>query len=166
METSYKFKHIENNLSKILGLIVSNQNVLKYLVYLDNKPLSHPDINEDLIGANIQLQPFDEEILSQERCTLFLNPLEGNLISEPMSNLNFTIDIVVPNKKWLLEGSGKIRVFRICDEIAQMIDNQLVAGIKPNRVTRFRIFKVGNDYSGITLWITVNSSTMKGLRKD
>lgn len=167
MEKSYKFKHIENNLLKLLDVIVNHQPILKYIYYLDDDPLSHSDVEVDLIeSGHIVLSPFDPNILNQSMVKVFLNPFEGNLNLMPLSDITFLLDIVVPAKKWLLHGLGQIRAFRIADELAQLIDGQMVAGIGECKITRFKLFKVNNEFSGLTLWIRVNSSTMKGLRKN
>lgn len=166
MEKSFKFKHIENNLIKLLTLIVSNQNILKYIYYIDSDdPLSQPDVTEDLIeNGNIILTPFNPEVLSQEKICMFFNPYEGNLKNQPLSDIVFLIDLIIPTNKWLLSGLGQIRAFRIADEIAQDIDQKNVAGIGQTEIERFRMFKLNDVYSGLTLWIKVNSSSMKGLR--
>jgi hypothetical protein len=59
---------------------------------------------------------------------------------------------------------GQIRVFRIADEIAQDVDQKKVMGIGECEVTKFKVFKVNDDYSGLSLWLNVSSSTLKGLR--
>ena len=165
MERSCKFKHIENNLIKLLEVLLSNENLKKYIYHLSDDPLNQPTVEADLLETNnIILNLFDSEILDEQRVTLFINPYEGDLRSQPLSDLTFTIDIVVPYSKWLLNGLGQIRVFRIADEIAKDIDQKNVMGIGEYEITRFRTYKVNNNYSGMTLWIKVNSSTLKGLR--
>ncbi|MDN5317422.1 MAG: hypothetical protein PWR08_1547 [Thermoanaerobacterium sp.] len=165
MERSCKFKHIENNLIKLLEVLLSNENFKKYVYYLSDDPLSQPTVNVNLLETNnIILNLFDDSILDEQRVTLFINPYEGDLRSQPLSDLTFTIDIVVPYSKWLLNGLGQIRVFRIADEIAKDIDQKNVMGIGECEITRFRTYKVNNNYSGMALWIKVNSSTLKGLR--
>lgn len=166
MEKSCKFKHIENNLIKLLEVLLSNENLKKYIFYLIDDPLSQPTVDVDLLETNnIILNLFDSNILDERRVTLFINPLEGDLRSQPLSDLTFTIDIVIPYKKWIMgEFGGQLRVFRIADEIAKEIDQKNVMGIGYTEIVRFRLFKVNSDYSGMTLWIKVNSSTLKGAR--
>lgn len=166
MEKSCKFKHIENNLIKLLEVLLSNENLKKYIFYLIDDPLSQPTVDVDLLETNnIILNLFDSNILDERRVTLFINPLEGDLRSQPLSDLTFTIDIVIPYKKWIMgEFGGQLRVFRIADEIAKEIDQKNVMGIGDTEIVRFRLFKVNSDYSGMTLWIKVNSSTLKGAR--
>ena len=165
MKKSFKFKHIENNLLKLLALILTNQNMLKYIYYLDDDPLGQPNVSVNLLDTNnIILTLFDEKILTEQQIKVFLNPLQGNLEYLPLSDLTYTLDIVIPNNKWILHGLGQLRAYRISDEFAQMVDGQMVAGIGETEITRFKTYKVGDSYSGLSLWIRVNSSTMKGLR--
>lgn len=166
METSCKFKHIENNYSTLLGLILENQNVLKYLYYLNNDPLSQPDVEVNLIETgNIVLTMFDGEITTEEKIKMFFYPATGNLNSYPISNIVFEVDLVMPISKWLLYGQGLIRPFRIMDEISQVIDQQKVAGISEAKITNFRCSRVERtDYGCLSALIEIKSSAMKGLR--
>lgn len=164
MQKSFKFKHIENNLLKLLTLIINNQNILKYIYYLDDDPLSKPDVTENLIGKNVILTLFDENVLSEQAIKIFINPYKGDLRTQPLSNLSFVIDIVIPNSKWILHGLGQLRAYRIADEIAQLIDQKNVAGIGECEITQFKAFRINEEYSGLSLEIKINSSTTKGLR--
>jgi hypothetical protein len=166
VEKSFKFANIENNLLKLLAIILNNQNILKYIYYIDSdNPLAESDVTIDLIqNGNIILSPFDPTILTEETMKVFINPLEGNFNALALSNLTFLIDIVLPVRKWLIPGMGKIRVFRISDELSQEIDHQKIMGMSECEVQKFRIYKVNDSYAGMSLWIKVNSSSMKGLR--
>jgi hypothetical protein len=167
LEKSFKFKHIENNLLKLLGLILGSQNILKYIYYINsNNPLSESDVEISLLeSGNIILTPFDPTTLSEESIRVFLNPLEGSFNSLlPISDLTFLIDIILPVNKWLIEGMGQIRCFRLADEISQLLDQQKAMGMTESEITKFRIYKVDDKYAGMSLWIKVNSSAMKGLR--
>ena len=165
MKKSFKFKHIENNLLKLLALILNNQNILKYIYYLDDDPLNQPNVSVNLLETNnIILTLFDENILSEQKIKVFLNPLQGNFDNMPLSDLVYILDIVVPNSKWILHGLGQLRAYRISDEFSQMVDGQMVAGIGETEIIKFKTFKVNDNYSGLSLLISVKSSTMKGLR--
>lgn len=165
MKKSFKFKHIENNLLKLLSLILNSQPILKYIYYLDNDPQSKPDVTEYLLGTgHIVLTLYDEKILDETKVKVFFNPLQGNLKKKPLSDLIYTLDIIIPNSKWVLAGLGELRAYRIADEFSQLIDGQMVAGVGECEITDFKAYKVGDKYSGLTLFIKVNSSTMKELR--
>jgi len=165
MEKSFKFKHIENNLLKLLTIFLSNQNIKKYIYYLNDDPTSQSNVTVDLIENDyIILTMFDETILTEEQIKIFFNPIVGSLKSQPLSEITYIMDIIIPNNYWVLHGLSQIRSFRIADEFAQDIDQQLVAGIGECEITNFKAYKVGKNYSGLSLWIKVCSSSMKGLR--
>ena len=162
MEYSYKFRNIENNLVKLLEVFLANENLKKYIYYLTDNPLSEATVTENLLAKHIVLTPFDEEILSTDRVTVFVNPIEGDYTRHPLSTIIFLIDVVIPHNKWLLPGTGKIRAFRIADEIAKDIDQKKVAGIGDVIVGKHKLYKLNKEFSGITLPVTVRSSTQKG----
>ena len=127
--------------------------------------MSESDVTEDLMGnGNIILTLFDETVLTNSQVKVFLNPFNGSLKSMPLSDIVFTLDIIVPNLYWKLNGMGQIRPYRIADEFAQLVDGQKVAGMGEVNITNFKAYKVNTTYSGLTLFIEVNSSTTKGLR--
>jgi len=163
LNVSLKFQHIENNLVKLFTLIYENKNISKYVYYLVDDPLSMPDVTVDLLeNGNYLLTVFDDKILEEEKVRIFLNPYSGDLRNIPIGEITYIMDIVVPNAKWILRGLGQIRAFRIADEFSKMVDGQYVAGLGQVNITNFRLFKVNNSYSGISLFIKVNTSTLKG----
>ena len=135
-----------------------------YIYHLVDDPLSESDVTEDLMGnGNIILTLFDETVLTNSQIKVFLNPFNGSLKSMPLSDIVFTLDIIVPNLYWKLNGMGQIRPYRIADEFTQLVDGQKVAGMGEVNITNFKAYKVNATYSGLTLFIEVNSSTLKGV---
>ena len=149
---------------KLLSLLLESKNISKYIYHLVDDPLSESDVTEDLmVNGNIILTLFDETVLTNSQVKVFLNPFNGSLKSMPLSDIVFTLDIIVPNLYWKLNGMGQIRPYRIADEFAQLVDGQKVAGIGEVNITNFKAYKVNTTYSGLTLFIEVNSSTLKGV---
>ena len=149
---------------KLLSLLLESKNISKYIYHLVDDPLSESDVTEDLMGnGNIILTLFDETVLTNSQIKVFLNPFNGSLKSMPLSDIVFTLDIIVPNLYWKLNGMGQIRPYRIADEFAQLVDGQKVAGMGEVNITNFKAYKVNATYSGLTLFIEVNSSTLKGV---
>ena len=145
-------------------MLLGSQNISKYIYHLVDDPLSESDVTEDLMGnGNIILTLFDETVLTNSQIKVFLNPFNGSLKSMPLSDIVFTLDIIVPNLYWKLNGMGQIRPYRIADEFAQLVDGQKVAGMGEVNITNFKAYKVNATYSGLTLFIEVNSSTLKGV---
>jgi hypothetical protein len=76
---SSKFKFLDNNLTKIVTALQSNQKLMKYLVYLTDDPLAQqtvdragksvlqPDIHYSLIDNYIILDDYDESVLKKQR---------------------------------------------------------------------------------------------------
>lgn len=162
MSVSLKFQHIEKNLVKLFTLLYENKNISKYVYHLVDNPLSMPDVEVDLLeNGNYLLTVFDDKILQEEKVRIFLNPYNGDLRSIPVGEITYVMDIVIPNSKWILHGLGEIRAFRIADEFSCMVDGQYVAGLGQVNITNFRLFKVNDSYSGISLFIKINTSTLK-----
>lgn len=175
MEVSMKFDKVEEHLLDMLSLIDDNQNIKRYIRYLSNTPLEstvevngqtiqQPDIDDSLIYNNILITPYSEKTLSESKVLLFFNALNGNLESETVGEEIYSLDIIVPITYWILQGQGKIRVFRIGSEIAKLIDSKKITGIGEVKILNFKCYKVNDTYAGMTMFIRVNTSTMKGLR--
>lgn len=169
MLASLKLSKIEENLNKLLVLLVGNQNILRYIKYLDNNPLvkdsSHPDIVDDLIDGesqNIILTPFDPKVLENTQVKIFLNPYEGNLEDDVIGENIYILDIVCPIQNWRIKGKGQLRTFRIADEFCKMVDGQKVAGIGEVKVYRFKTGKIENEYAVLSLWVRVKNPSLKG----
>jgi len=166
MEKSFKFRYIEDNLVKLFTLIYYNDNINKYIYYLNDNPLSSPTVPVDLLEEEYYLFSFYDGTVSEtEKIRIFINPVSGILNKYPLSDIVYSVEIVLPTRYSLLHGTGKFRAFRIFDEISQMIDQQKIAGITESEITRFRSSAIsGTNYSYFSIEIKVNSSTMKGLR--
>lgn len=166
MEKSFKFKYIEDNLVKLFNLIYYNENISKYIYYLNDTPLSSPTVPVDLLDEGYYLFSFfDGNVPEEDKVRVFINPVSGLFNKQPLSEIIYSIEVVIPNKYSLLHGAGKFRAFRIFDEIAQMVDQQRVAGVTEPEITKFRssgIFKT--EYSYFAIEIKINSSSVKGLR--
>jgi len=161
-----KFANIEANLVKLFSLIYSNQNINKYIYYLNDDPISSPTVPVDLLEeGNFVLGFFDGTISEQEKIRLFLNPLSGILNRYPLSEITYLVEIVLPNRYSILHGRNEIRSMRIFDEISQMIDQQRGIGITEAEITRFRSGRISEtNYCVYSIEISINSSTQKGLR--
>jgi hypothetical protein len=123
LEVSNKFRFIENNLVKLFSLIYANPIISKYIYYLNDDPQSMPDVPIDLMeNGNYFLNLFDGNITEEYKIRLFLNPVLGNFSKQPLSDITYLLEIVVPNKYMVLNGRGELRCILILDEISQMID--------------------------------------------
>jgi hypothetical protein len=162
MGVSLKFQHIENNLVKLFTLLYESANISKYVYYLVDNPLSMPDVSVDLLeNGNYILNVFDDKILQDDKVRIFLNPYNGDLRDIPIGEITYVMDIIIPNKYWVLNGLGQLRAFRIADEFSKLVDGQYVAGLGQVNITYFKIYKVNDSYSGLSLFIKINTPTVK-----
>ena len=164
--SSLKFKNIEKDLITIITLIQSNQNICRYILYLDNDPLdtSKSDITDNLINSeNIIPSIFDSTVTEFSEVKIYVYPKQGSLREKPLGDIYFNVDIIVPDDYWILAGLGQFRAFRIADEISMMIDGQSeIAGIGAINIVNFVSYKVSQtNYSGLSLRILINSCTLK-----
>lgn len=166
MNASLKFKFIGQNTFKLLQPIVKNQNILRYIKYLDkddplDKKLPDIDMRTDLItDGTIILTPFDKNVLAKEKIKIFFTPIDidfGNG-KDVLNTTYYMIDIMVPTSKWRLS-NGEFRAYMIAYEIAQIIDNKNIAGLgKVNIVDRAIQGKVTDTFSGLNFKIAVDSA--------
>jgi hypothetical protein len=166
LEKSFKFKNIESNLTKLFMLIYENQNINKYIYYLNDDPLSFPTVPVDLYeNGNFILGFYDGSIPTEEKIRFFLNVSSGNLAKHPMDKIVYPVQVVIPSRWEILHGRGEIRAIRIFDEISQMVDQQKVAGMTEAEVINYRAGRMsGTEYSIFTVEIVIKSATTKGLR--
>lgn len=160
---STKFTKIETNLLKLLEVILNSQNILKYIYYIDsNDPLSESDVSIDLIeNGNIILTLYNESIITSKGVYLFLNPLRGDLSKQPLSDLSYSLDVIMDTTLWIIQGKGELRAYRIADEFAKLVDGKNITGIGDVVITKFDSFKLGNDFSGLSLLIKINNTTLR-----
>lgn len=163
MYASQKFKYMGQNLNKLMMYICSNQNLLRYIKYLDNNPLD--PMKSDILDVDVENQihtlMFNPELLNETKISLFVHPLEGTLEMQPIGEDLYVADIVIPNQFWVLKGKGEMRGFNMAYEIANVIDGKNVAGVGKVEIIRWRSYEVENSYHGLTLWIKVDSITIK-----
>jgi hypothetical protein len=144
-------------------LLYENQNISKYIYYLVDDPLSEVDVPIDLkANGNFILTLMDNTILTEEKVRIFLNPVLGDLERIPLGEITYEIDIVIPNSKWILNGMGQFRAYRIMDEFSKLVDGKNVGGIGEVNITKFKAFGITDtSYSCLSALIKVNVATIK-----
>lgn len=161
-EISEKFSQIEEYLERLLKLLSTSKPIQKYIYYLEAEdPLLEPDVPIDLIDEGYILPIlYDEEVFDDERVHIFLNVYRGNLENFPLGDILFSLDILIPKKKWRIAKIGKIRAFRIAHEFSKMVDNQDVSGIGSVKIMSFGTSMTSNkQYFCLSLGIRVKAFT-------
>lgn len=165
-EESIKFSNIESSVVDIFTLILQNQNIRRYLKYMDNDPLSvdKDDIAETLVDENIFLKPYSDILIDEEAsgCYIFAGNIYGSTNQYPSSPINLKFIICCPNDYWVLSGKGQIRPFRIADEISKLIDSDHITGAGRTEITGFSVTPLNNNrYSALDFDVKFNISTKK-----
>ncbi|TRZ53915.1 MAG: hypothetical protein D4S01_00475 [Dehalococcoidia bacterium] len=125
---------MEAMINEMLLLISSNQTIMKYLVYDDISidPLSRPDISDayqyiyngktqEVDGARqfrLFPTPFNPNIEEEKKTYIlcYINPKRTKSNNPSEKEFSLCFDILSHKELWTITG-GKIRPFRICEEI-------------------------------------------------
>ena len=163
---SSKFKFISENTIKIVNEMLSNQNLVKYIHYLDREhPLNsdRPDVSaREVRDKNFVFTHFNEDILVETQILVFVNPNRGRFPSNRVvAGDIYRMDIIIPNRYWMIGDTLELRAFSIAHEIALEIDNKNIAGVGSVIITDWDSYKVNDKYSGLTLLIEVSNVAVK-----
>lgn len=153
------------NTTKIVMSMLGNQNLLRYLSYLEDNPLdkSLPNISPMVVKQNnVVLTQFNQDILMDTKILMFINPFKGRFTFKTLANDVYAIEIIIPYKYWLIEDTGELRAFSIAYEIAKTIDQQNIAGIGDVNIIEWNSYKINEIFSGLTLFIEVTNAAIKG----
>lgn len=163
MGESNKLRNTSKDLNTILSHLVQNQNLKRYLYYLDNDPLSEDktDIGGTLINENIILTPYDSRVVSEESVKIFVNLNSGNLRTQPVGIYTYSMEIICPLTKWVLEGKSQIRPHQIAYEITRKLDGVKINGVGKAEVENVNFGKLDETYGWGRLLFKVNTNTLK-----
>ncbi len=172
---STKFKYISENILKIILALLPNQNLLRYIHYLDEEnkhPLDPtlPNVSAGIIkNNNFIFTHFNEEILTEAKVLIFFNSRHGrfshkNALSEDI----FQMDIIVPYDFWMIETDGtlELRAYSIAYEIAKVLEEKSdIAGIGKLSIIDYDSAKVSDRHSRLTLFMKASNFTFTGGKK-
>lgn len=175
MGKSLKFKYIAKHSLTIAQLLYENQNILRYMNYLTDDPLSNrtinrkgqiveqPDINLGFDESGLNTGCFNKDILTETKCHLFIHPIKSNGMrtSKIIGELQYGIDIITPSGFQILADSREYRDFNIADEISQLIDGKAVTGVGDVEINDFSSGKLDSEYCYLTLFVSIKNFTIK-----
>lgn len=165
---SLKFKHISDNTNKLVSALLDNQGFLKWITYLEDDPISEPDIENvyalgNILGNRLILTEFNEEILNKRKVVVFLTPFKGvphrgRVLADDVYEMNITM----PNEYSFIYSTREDRRGEIAKQVAMSLDQQRVAGIGEVEVSsNYNMYKINETYVGMVLFITVTNATIK-----
>lgn len=169
---SQKFKYISENTSRLVNEMLKNQNLAKYIYYLDNEkhPLdpSNPPVSPIRVrDRNFKFVLFDDNIVTDTQILIFFNPVMNNYRGITLSVDTFTMDVVIPNRYWIMYNNGDIelRAYEIAYEVAKAIDGKNITGIGDVEVVSAQTGRVGSKgISVISITIEVKNTATKVLK--
>jgi len=175
---SMKFKFLGENLRELSSAIKNNQSILRMIYYLTDDPLAsettdrngnlviQDDITSDIVNEknNILFQHFDSNTIEKDSTVkVFINPIHGNLRDLATNRNIFSIDFVIPNIYWELQGQCLIRPIEMASFLAEQIDNQNdITGVGRLYIVEYKSDKLsGSDsYSYFTLFVQIDNSSI------
>lgn len=172
---SFKFRYISQHALSLAKKIYSNQNILRYLNYLTDDPLAsktvnrkgeivqQPDVNLSFDNCGINLEGYDRNIISEDRCYIFVYPSKAKLKAiANAGKIIYIVDIITPYGFKILHGKNEYRDALIADEISRMIDGHRITGFGDVEITDFATGKLQDGkYNYFTLYIEVGNLTIK-----
>lgn len=169
---SQKFKYISDNTSKLVNEMLTNQNLAKYIYYLDNEkhPLdpSNPSISPIRVrDKNFKFVLFDDNIVADTQILVFVNPAMNNYRGTTLSIDTFVMDVAIPNKYWIIHNGGDIqlRAYEIAYETAKAVDGKSITGIGDVEIVSAQTGRIGSKgISVISIVIEVKNTATKVLK--
>lgn len=167
---SQKFKYISRNTLELVNVMLTNQNLIKYIHYLDNTkhPLdsSNPPVSPRyIIDKNFKFVLFDNNIVTDKQVLIFFNPAINNYRGTTLSIDTFIMDIVIPNKYWIIYNKNndmQLRAYEIAYEIAKVVDGKNITGIGDVEIVNAQTSRIGSKgISVMTIMIEVKNTVVK-----
>ena len=167
-----KFKYISENTSNLVNEMLNNQNLAKYIYYLDNEkhPLdpSNPFVSpRHVINKNFKFVLFDDNIVADTQVLVFVNPVMNDYRGVTLSIDTFTMDVAIPNKYWIIYNGGDIqlRAYEIAYETAKAIDGKSITGIGDVEIVSAQTGRIGSKgIFVISIVIEVKNTATKVLK--
>lgn len=125
------FNELGENLVDIAKRLLANQDLCKLLIWSDENPLSHPDIEDtkELLHKRIKILPkVEPQEDSQSTIVLLFNNGFANSSNSEFKTINLLIYVYVPLEKWIIN-SSQLRPFAIMSEIQKSLHGKQVKGL-------------------------------------
>lgn len=127
-------EELGQNLQKIVGRLVSNDDLVRLLYHTDENPLEHPaltqekkekEIFEKLIKTVPRVGTKDTEKSVVVAYVQRASKIAGN---KEFKNVRILVDVIVPLTQWYIQGSN-LRPFAILGQIQKSLDEKTINGL-------------------------------------
>jgi hypothetical protein len=156
-----KFELLSDNLVNILRNIVDNQNIAKYLTYLQDNPLSQPDVPNPrslMSGDTKKVFPFPFNINGQTQQDIQIHVFypRSKISNRIVQNTTIIFDVVCHKNLWLFnDGNPSIRPYKLATEILNTFDEKSIGTIGKLVFSGFDHIIFNDDYHAISLTATM-----------
>lgn len=151
------FKRVNELKNTIKEHILSNQNILKYIVYNEDNPLDLPDIDDpqSLLNDYIYLNPIVWDSTIQNVRTFLLTNVRvaPNRKRNEFAEVYLYFYVISHNDIYELE-NGDTRVIAICDELMETFDSSYGNWIGECSFNSFQEITSRKDYYAVELQFT------------
>lgn len=156
------FDEMDKIKSQIKDRVLSNQNLLKYIYYGDDDPLSEKDI-EDLslvVDKYVFFKPKMLDTLKEQKAYLTLTTSGSpDYSGERITNVTFTFNILTHLEIYDL-ADGSTRAWRICKELSDLFTDTNGSWIGNCEMEDFyEVAEVSNEYYCIVLKFVMSDFT-------
>jgi hypothetical protein len=157
-----KLELLSQNIVLIMNQLIGNKEIVKYLYYNVNNPLTQADISlpaKSLMFKNVFPYPFDKNATitdcSQIRAYYPIGYLKNN---EIINDTNVVFDIIVAKSLWLVnDGESKIRPYELLRHTISTFSGKSIGTLGQLHFSRFMHLTVNDKFDAIRLEATMTT---------
>lgn len=151
-------------MNEIADTLLQNENLLKWITYLVDDPLSLPEVPKNkVLGSNIILTRVNLDILPKAATKIYLIPKGGvDHTQGYLTDTVFELSILSPFASSYIYSRRIDRFAEIASEIAISLDGKHITGVGDMQVSsNFKTYKLNETYSSMMLHVTVTNQRMR-----
>lgn len=150
MSMSNKFKNATTHLFQLIMIMISNNEISKYLV---NEP-SNGEYVDLLYEYVFPSFPTIEDLPDDYKTRIYVNPDTGIDYRGNQATMQevYKVDIITPESE-AFTNSGELRPFGIAYEMSKNIDNKHIGGIGNAEIFDYKYYKLGDNHVALTFFI-------------
>lgn len=165
---SLKMYNSSHNLTMILEAMLSNQEFLRLITYLEPRknPLSdsYPDVKlRDVRKKNINYTPYNHNIVTEQQTYIFVWASRHSFPNTTLSTSIYNVEVVVPFDASVMDlpDGVYIRGEEIAQRIAYELDQQHITGTGETTVVNVENIKLNDSYMMTSVQVQVYNASIK-----
>lgn len=147
------------NLRTMINRLMSNQNLMKLLYYTDLNPLSHEDIDKEVIVNEIlnkqlvYIPLIESNEYAKSYIAILIDSGNKNMGNSSFINVDITVSVLTPISQWMIKDNN-LRPFAIMGEIQKSLDEKTVDGFGKIISRGFKLVEVTDEVTIYQLLFT------------